>query len=269
MLSKKQYSFQEYFNDLNGRLIVKALGEGLSKLDAEDVVQNVWIKVLERLKQDKDLLHRFETDPAYSRNYIYKSVKNGIKNKLKADKSHEYEFKDNEIQISIKNSPIENPIKKRRWKPRFVELIEETISTKFKDPIVERQRENIMQKFFKEFKKVLKDDENQFLDLYQEEAERNISEVARKMGIKPTKAHDIFRRIKRKALAFEAKNKMLENMAAPAAIFDFGIFDLFNDIFRQRFVPDKKYQQIGESISEKILAELGIDAISTFSKFVK
>nr|MBC8489128.1 hypothetical protein [Bacteroidota bacterium] len=178
-----------------------------------------------------------------------------------------------EIHSGVNNSPLETPTKKKHWKPRFVELIEEAIKTKFKDPIEKNQRNEAVQKFIKELKKELKDDENQFLDLYLEVAEQNISinisDVARLMGVKATKAHDIFRRIKRKAQTFEAKNKMLKDVAAPAAIFDFGIFDFFKDIFKPRFILDKKYQQAGERISDKVLSELGIDAISTFSKFVK
>jgi len=272
-MSKKQFSFQECFNDLNGKLYGIARKSGLSTENAEDVVQNAWLNVYKRLDQDKDLLHRFETESRYSDNYIFRSTINEIINARKRIKPKENEDKENRIHSGDNNSIEETPVKRKGWKPRFVELIEETIKTKFKDPIVKNQRKEAVQKFINEFKKELKDDENQFLDLYLEVAEQNISinisDVARLMGVKAIKGHDIFRRIKRKAQAFETKNKMLKDVAAPAAILDFGIFDFFKDIFRPRFILDKKYQKAGERISNKVLSELGIDAISTFSKFVK
>ncbi len=272
-MSQNQFSFQECFNELNGQLYGYALKKGLNKFDAEDVVQDAWINVYKRLKQDKDLLHRFETETVYSRKYIFKSTINGIRNKIKSQTTQGDEYKDNLIQSNENNSPVETPTKRKRWKPRFVEIVEDKIRTKLKDPIEKNQRNEAVQKFIEDLKKVLKDDENEFLDLYLEVAEQNISvnisEVARIMGVNATKAHDIFRRVKRKAQAFEAKNNMLKDVAAPAAIFGFGIFDFFKEIFKPRYILDKKYQKAGERISEKVLSELGIDAISTFSKFVK
>ena len=226
-----------------------------------------------RITEDHELCRRFETEPVYFNNYIFKSTINRITNIRKREKPQEDEPKENEIHSSFDNFIEEIPIKGKHCKSRFVEFIEESIKTKFKDSIVKNQRNEAVQKFIKEFKKELKDDESQFLDEYLEVAKKNISvnisEVARILGLKATKAHDIFRRIKRKALAFEAKNKMLKDVAAPAAVFDFGIFDFFKDIFKPRFILDKKYQKAGERISDKVLSKLGIDAISTFSKFVK
>ncbi len=244
-MARKQFSFQECFNDLNGKLSGFVQKSGLPEWDAEDVVQNVWFNVFKRLNQDQELLHRFESEPDYANNYIFKAVINGIINERK--------------QITKRKINSQEPHKEPR--------------TEFEDPIEINQRSEAVQKLFKEFKNELKDDENQFMDLWNEVAEQNISvnisEVARLMGLTAAQGHDIFRRIKRKALAFKAKNNLLKDVAAPAAIFEIGIFDFIKDSFRPDVILDKKYQKSGERISNKVLAELGADAISIFSKFVK
>ncbi len=244
-MDRKQFSFQDSYNDLNGKLSGFAQKLGLSQWEAENLVQGVWYNIYEKLKEKPELHIQFESKPGYAYNYIFKAVKNTVINEGKK-------------------------ITKRK---NYEQELKEESGAKFEDPVEMKQRSNAVQTFINELKNELKDDETQFLDLWLEYTEQNvsanISEIARLMGLKETKGHDIFRRIKRKAQAFEAKNNLLKDVAASAVIFDLGIFDFIKDIFRPRFTLDKKYQKSGERISNKVLTELGPDAISLFSKFVK
>jgi len=242
-MSDKFISFQESFNRLNGKLYGIALKAGLSKENAEDIVQDAWLNVYTKMANDPILKHKFETEPLYFDNYLFRTMFNGISN--------------------MRNRNTKNN----------VELKDEELKTEMADPVSDEQRKETLAKFVSELKTRLKDDENQFLDLFLEVADQNISvnisNVARLMGLTALKGHDIFKRIKRKTEALEAEKNMLKDVTASVAVFRLGIFDFVKDLFKFEDVLDEELLKAGNRISNKILDQLGLDAIGTLSKIIK
>ena len=263
-MSIKQFSLQEKFDKLNGILFGFAKKTGLNEDDAEDVVQQTWFKCIERMQKDKNLLQQLSNDSAHFNGYIFRALRNNIINFTKDKKKRNGEFIE-------KNEEI-NSIKGKKSNPGL-DTANLNSPDDPRDPIMDLQRKEVVQKFFSELKEELREDELQFLDLYldiaEEDAKINISKVARLMGLSGEKGHNIFRRIIRKAEAFESKNRMLEDVSAAAAVFEFPIFAFFKDLFRKEEVIDDELLKAGKRISQNVLEKLGVDAISTLSKIIK
>ena len=242
-MSDKFNSFQEGFDRLNGKLYGIAVKVGLSKENAEDVVQDAWLNVYNRMENDADLKRKFETEPLYFDNYLFRTTFNGISNMRNRNTKNNVEPKDEELK------------------------------TEFADPVSDEQRKERLEKFVSELKTRLKDDENQFFDLFLEVADQNISvnisEVARLMGLTGLKGHDIFKRIKRKAENLEAEKNMLKDVAASVAVFRLGIFDFVRDLFKFEEELDEDLLKAGNRISNKVLNKLGIESIPKLSKIIK
>lgn len=242
-MSDNHISLKIKLDQLNGKLYGIALKAGLSKENAEDIVQNAWLNVYTKMANDPVLKPKFETEPLYFDNYLFRTIFNGISN-----------------------------MRSRNTK-KNVEPTDEELKTEIVDPVIDDQRKERLEKFISELKTRLKDDENQFLDLFLEVADQNItvniSEVARLMGLTGLKGHDIFKRIKRKTEALEAEKNMLKDVAASIAFSHLGIFDFVKDLFKFEDVLDEELLKAGNRISNKILDQLGLDAIGTLSKIIK
>lgn len=242
-MSDNHISLKIKLDQLNGKLYGIALKAGLSKENAEDIVQNAWLNVYTKMANDPILKQKFETEPLYFNNYLFRTIFNGISNMRSRNTKKNVEPKDEELKTEIV------------------------------DPVIDDQRKERLEKFISELKTRLKDDENQFLDLFLEVADQNIrvnkSEVARLMGLTGLKGHDICKRIRRKTEALEAEKNMLKDVAASIAFSHLGIFDFVKDLFKFEDVLDEELLKAGNRISNKILDQLGLDAIGTLSKIIK
>ncbi len=257
-------TFQEKYRNLFGKLYGTAIKLGLSPEDAEDLVQDVFLNVYQRIEDDQELAQRFKNESKYFENYVFLALQNRIIN-LRRDRT-----------VVIEEDPEpgqddEQPAKER-WISREVPLETEDVPLEEVDPVMEQEREKVVKKIINEIKNGhLSDQESEFLDLWLELAKEsgrvNIAEIERRLGLNPGKGHDIFQRIKRRFDDYLAKDNSLKDVAASAAFFDLRILGFIGDILKPEECLDDELIAAGERIFNNVFDRLGIDAIKTLSKF--
>jgi len=262
-------SLMDRFDELNGFLLKFSHKNGVTENDAHDVVQTTWSNVFNRIHCDEKLFNEFEKNHDYFKSYIFKALRNQIINYFKKN-AVENKRKRNQYNSQVKEE--DNMIKPNKNNDRDnVDDLVDTSNDPDK-PIVDSEAEDQYKNFIEKLKEELTEEEAKFIELYLDLAEQNInvniSEIARLMNIKPTKGHDIFKRIRRIAESNQARDKTLEMKAMYNSIFAGGIFDILLGVFGKQENANEELVSEGKKISSKILDQLGVDAIKKLSKII-
>jgi len=194
-------------------LVIAARQKGLKKEDAEDFVQTLLLKAIRRFNENPLLQSIAETNPNYFRAYVFKAFKNEMKNiwRKKRPKRHLFDV----FMSFIK--PKKSNLELNGEKYTVPDLEDEIESEPIQDPeqelkILEKERDKMIKDFIKLLKNDLSEIKIMFLEQYLEMAEKHdkviIEKIGRKLGLKPTQAHDIKRKIMRKAAHLAAKDRL-------------------------------------------------------------
>jgi DNA-directed RNA polymerase specialized sigma24 family protein len=266
MSSQAIFSIEEMFNGFNKYYLSHLRYRyKISLEDAEDILQAVWGRVIKKIREDQELYNQFKKVPEYFEKYMYKSLRNAAVNyyisKEKKDQIKLFSdltYSNTEDDNNVKNTEISMKIKSKELQPD--------------DILYNKQMRKIMKDYFDKLKEELKEEEIKLIDVLLEQLEKegeiNPSRAGRDLGIGADKAHNILNRIKRRIKKFDEKNKGLRDVSVSIAAFDFGLYDIFKDIF----VPEEFDEEIsaaGEKISKKILDQLGLDDLTRLSQIFK
>jgi len=205
-------------DELTEFLIRKGRKKGLSKEDAEDCAQEVILKSIQRFNKDELLAKIAEQNKDYFKHYVNKAFENRLKNiwrNKRPDRDQSDVFK-----------PLIRP-KRRVQELNGVEYTEPNLEDGTQpEPIVDPEQENtifkkesdrMLKKFIERLKQDLSEVEIKFLELYLQKAEEQnkviIEEIGRELGLQKAQAHDIKRKIMRKASHLAVKANLLKRLS--------------------------------------------------------
>jgi hypothetical protein len=274
--------------------------------DSEDVIHDVIFNVFEQLRNNEKLTSEFKNSKSYTKNYINKAIYHGALDRIKEKKGKYHaeietlaQYSDDASKRSQKPPVVSNDLHvledfvtkhnedaSIRILPKDFNALEELekkqIDAASRRPpklppmakelnpleeFIKGQKDKVMKKYMKNFRKTLLDDENQLLDaldeVIDEEEKSLIARAAEILGITNAQGHNIARRIQRKLDDYSMNHPEIKDYKAKRSIFELPMFD-----FKLPSRTDDEDWKSAERIADRILKELDNDTIDLLSEIL-